>query len=476
MKRPPFLIAALAVIVVAFGVTAALRGRNGEVRYQTSVVDRGDVVEVVGATGTLQAVTTVLVGSQVSGTIQNLYADFNSQVKRGQVIARLDPSLFEARLGQARANLVSARANVDRSRATVTDTKQKLARAQELAAQSLLPQSDLETAKANYDGAAAQQKASEAAVSQAEASVNQAQVDLDHTIIATPIDGVVINRSVDVGQTVAASFQAPTLFVIANDLTHMQVNASIDEADIGRVQAGQDVSFRVDAYADRTFAGRVEQVRLQPTTVQNVVSYNTIISVDNAEQKLMPGMTATVSVIVRKSENALRLRATALRFRPEGFDANKWAEEQRSQRRGGASAESSRPQGDPSPGTADASPVGQHGEDRGERASRRGAPGGMAGGFRGTGGGMPGAGRMATAGRGPSLVFVLNEKGEPEPKAVRLGISDGQFVEVSDGLSEGLAVVTGLEIAGSRPVARPSGSPSTNPFQPQQFRPQQRRQ
>ena len=479
-KRPPFLVSALAVIVLAFGITAALRSRNGEVRYQTSFVDRGDVVELVGATGTLQAVTTVQVGSQVSGTIQNLYADFNSQVKRGQVIARLDASLFLARLGQAKANLASARANVDRSRAAVTDTKQKLDRAQELAAQNLVPKSDLDSARANYDGAVAQLKASEAAVSQAEASVNQAQVDLDHTIIATPIDGVVVNRTVDVGQTVAASFQAPTLFVIANDLTHMQVNASIDEADIGRVQTGQDVSFRVDAHAERTFPGRVVQVRLQPTTVQNVVSYNTIISVDNSEQKLMPGMTATVSVIVRKSENALRIPSSALRFRPDGFDAQKWAETLRSQRRAEASGEAGRTESEPSP-RATESPSGQHGEDRGGRWSRGAGPGGTGpggGGFRGAGGspgggfrGMAGgfAGRTGGAGRGPSIVFVLSDKGTPEPKAVRLGISDGQFVEVRDGLEEGASVITGAEIPGSRAGAgpRPGSSPSSNPFSPQ---------
>lgn len=470
--RPRLLLGALALIVLAFGLTAALRSRNGETRYQTAAVDRGDVVEVVGATGTLQAVTTVQVGSQVSGTIEHLYADFNSVVKRGQVIARLDPSLFQARLGQAQANLAAARANVDRSRAAVLDTKQKYERAQALTAEKLLAAAELDSAKANHDGALAQLKASEAAVSQAQANVKQAEVDLQHTVIATPIDGVVIARNVDVGQTVAASLQAPTLFVIANDLTRMQVNASIDEADIGRVQTGQEVTFRVDAHAERTFQGRVEQVRLQPTTVQNVVSYNTIISVDNSEQKLMPGMTATVSLIVRKSENALRIPSAALRFRPEGFDAARWMESQRTQRRADASGEPGRPQGEASPGAE--SPGGQ----RGARWNRggagggfRGMPGGAAGGAR-TGGGF--TGRMgAAAARGPSVVFVLNDKGVPEPKALGLGISDGQFVEVREGLSEGMRVVTGLELAGARPAARPSGSPSSNPFQPQ--RPQQQR-
>ena len=232
-----------------------LRGRPAPVRFATGSVDRGDVVEVVGATGTLEAVVTVQLGSQVSGTIDSLYADFNSTVKKGQVVARLDPSLFEARLGQARANLLAARANVDRARSSVEDMRQKYERAKELAAQKLLPLTELETAKANYDGAIAQQQANEAAVSQSQANLNQAQVDLSHTIIATPIDGVVISRNVDVGQTVAASFQAPVLFLIANDLTRMRVNASIDEADVGRVREGQEVSFHVDAFPEREFTG-----------------------------------------------------------------------------------------------------------------------------------------------------------------------------------------------------------------------------
>jgi HlyD family secretion protein len=238
-----------------------LRGGTAPARFTTGSVDRGDVVEVVGATGTLEAVVTVQLGSQVSGTIDSLHADFNSTVKKGQVVARLDPSIFEARLGQARANLLAARANVDRARSSVEDMRQKYERAKELAAQKLLPQTELETAKANFDGAVAQLKANEAAESQSQANLNQAQVDLSHTIIATPIDGVVISRNVDVGQTVAASFQAPVLFLIANDLTRMRVNASIDEADVGRVREGQEVSFHVDAFPEREFEGSVEQVR-----------------------------------------------------------------------------------------------------------------------------------------------------------------------------------------------------------------------
>src|SRR6266540_1559359 len=310
---------ALSVVVAAAAALLAFRGRDKEVQYQTTTVERGDIVDVVGATGTLQAVTTVQVGSQVSGTVDSLGADFNSRVKKDQVVARLETSTFDARLSQARANLVAARANVEKAKSTVADTKQKYERAKELSAQQLLPQADLETAKSNFDGAVAALQGAVAAVSQSAASVQQAQVDLTHTVIRAPIDGVVVARNVDVGQTVAASLQAPVLFVIANDLSHMQVNASIDEADVGRVRQGEDVTFHVDAYPNETFTGRVEQVRLQPITVQNVVTYNTLIAVDNPGGRLMPGMTATVSVIVQRRDNVLRLPAAALRFRPEGW-------------------------------------------------------------------------------------------------------------------------------------------------------------
>jgi HlyD family secretion protein len=368
-------------------------------------------------------------------------------VKKGQVLARLDPSLFQARVEQARANVISARANLERSRAEVEDTRQKYERAKALAGEQLLPQSDLDTARANNEAAAAQVKASQASVSQAAASLNQAQVDAEHTVIASPIDGVVIARNVDVGQTVAASLQAPVLFVIANDLRELQVNASIDEADVGRVQTGQEVEFRVDAYPDQTFPGRVQQVRLQPTTVQNVVTYNAIISVDNPQQRLMPGMTATVSIVVRRADDVLRIPAATLRFRPEGFDPSQ------RQRQGQDN------------GTAAAAGPGN----RPERT----------GGTRGAGGG---AGRGWTGGRGAAgepgtrsqTVFVLNEKGEPQPARVRLGISDGQFVEVREGLDQGARVVTGAETDATRgAAARPAASPgASNPFNPQ--RPQRR--
>jgi HlyD family secretion protein len=469
MRLPsPSRIALAAAVVVLAMLVLALRGRHAEARYQTAAADRGDVVDVVGATGTLQAVTTVQVGSQVSGNILWLGADFNSMVKKGQLIARLDPSLFEARVAQMRANLTTAVANVERSLAAVEDAKQKYERAKELAAQSLLAQSDLDSAKATYDGALAQLKASHAAVDQARANLNQAQVDLAHTTISTPIDGVVIARNVDIGQTVAASFQAPVLFVIANDMSQMQVNASIDEADIGRVRQGQEVTFRVDAYPERAFTGRVQQVRLQPITNQNVVTYNTIISVANDDLKLMPGMTATVSVIVESRKDVVRIPATALRFRPEGFEDRRGARGE-----GGVGRRGSRAEGQASPAPAQAE--GQSGTAQAEGGRRwRGE---RADGARGESDAQGGAARaendQGRPGR-PGLVFVLGEDGKPKPTRVRLGISDGRFVEVVEGLEAGATIVTGFEDAAARTGPRPAAAQSTNPFSPGRFQPRSR--
>src|SRR5258705_6719017 len=273
MKRP--LIGLLIVAAIGAGAGAYYVRRGGaEVQIITAPITRGDIVDTVGATGTLQALTTVQVGSQVSGNIQWLGADFNTIVRKGQKIAELDPSLFQAQVEQASANLAQARANLvkseselERARVQLTDAQQKYTRAKELAAKSLLPQSELDAAKIAVDtaqaGVSSQQATvaqTQAAVTQSQASVNQNKVNLQHTIITAPIDGIVIQRSVDVGQTVAASMSAPTLFVIAADLTKMQVNASIDESDVGRIRPGQPVTFRVDAYPGQQFDGTVEQV------------------------------------------------------------------------------------------------------------------------------------------------------------------------------------------------------------------------
>jgi HlyD family secretion protein len=309
----------IAVMAAVTGSAAAYYRANADEdvpAYQTAMVTRGDVVQTVDATGTLEAVTTVQVSTQVSGTIEALHADFNSEVKKGQVVAELDPSLLQTQVEQAQASLVKLQADVERARVEVDDSQAKLRRARELWKQQLIAQTDLETAETTAKQAEAAVKSAEAQVAQARASLNQNQVNLGHTVIRAPIDGIVISRSVDVGQTVAASMSAPTLFVIAQDLAHMQVNASIDESDIGRIRKGQAVAFKVDAYPGDTFHGTVSQVRLEPKTESNVVSYVTIIDVPNPELKLKPGMTANVTIETARQNNVLRVPASALRFRP----------------------------------------------------------------------------------------------------------------------------------------------------------------
>ncbi len=279
-------------------------------------VTRGDIVESVAATGALEAVTTVQIGSQVSGIIQALDADFNSIVRDGDVIARLDPSLFETQIEQARANLLRAEADVERLRVAVDDARTQHQRSVELAAQELISQTELETAEVNVRSATAQLRSADAQVTQARASLNQNEVNLEHTVIRAPIDGIVISRLVDVGQTVAASLQAPELFVIAADLTEMRVIANVDESDVGRIRPEQRVSFVVDAYPDETFAGTVSQIRLEPIVQQNVVTYATVIDAPNPDLKLKPGMTATATIEIARRDDVVRVPNAALRFRP----------------------------------------------------------------------------------------------------------------------------------------------------------------
>lgn len=292
----------------------------GEPQYQTATVTRGDLTQVVTATGQINPVVNVQVGSQISGIIQKLFVDFNSPVTAGQVIAQIDPATYQANRLQAEADLASARAALELANV-------KARRARELLAQQLIPQSD-------FDQVAADLHQTEAAVKTREAALARAQIDLARCTITAPVDGIVISRSVDVGQTVAASLSAPTLFQIANDLTRMQINAYVAEADIGRVEAGQEVEFTVDAFPQRTFRGQVAQVRNAPTTVQNVVTYDTMIAVHNADLQLKPGMTANVSIIITRRSAVLRLPNAALRFR---LPDNGAAAATRGRRTGGAS-------------------------------------------------------------------------------------------------------------------------------------------
>ena len=284
--------------------------------FTLAQVTQGNVIDTVETTGTLQAVTTVQVGTQVSGAIKALHADFNTNVRRGQIIAELEPSLFETQVEQARATLVRQEAELERAKVQVEDTALKLTRSQDLSEQGLIQDAELETAQINARLAQSALRAAEAQMTQVRASLNQSEVSLGHTIIRAPIDGIVISRSVDVGQTVAASMNAPTLYVLAQDLAEMQVNANVDESDIGRIQPGQSVTFRVDAHPDETFTGTVSQVRLEPVVTQNVVSYVTIINVPNPALILKPGMTAMVTVEIARANNVLRIPNGALRYNP----------------------------------------------------------------------------------------------------------------------------------------------------------------
>ena len=322
----------IGVLLAAIGLLTAFKYESKNTpQYFTEKVQKGDIQNVVQATGTINAVTTVQVGSQVSGTIQTLSADFNSHVKKNQVIAQIDPSLFkgallqaEANLANAQANLVAAKANLAKAQATANQSKLDYDRSVALANDGVIPAQQLDAAKATWQSNNAAVGAAQAAVTQANAQVQQnsaavtvAKANLDYTTIKSPIDGTVIARSVDVGQTVAASLQAPTLFTIAQDLTKMQVYVSTDESDVGTIQAGQDVSFKVDAFPKDTFKGKVSAVRLNATTVQNVVTYTTIVDFDNPDMKLFPGMTAYVTVPVATATDVVKVPNGALRFTPD---------------------------------------------------------------------------------------------------------------------------------------------------------------
>jgi HlyD family secretion protein len=302
--------------VVLAGTYARVHGHSAPPRFQTSLASMGDVVRRVAATGTLEAVTSAEVGSQVSGTISALGADFNSIVRKGEVIARIDPSLVDAQIQSARSALAKASADADGAVVAVGDADVKLKQAVALHDRQLIPDADYDAAKIALETANANLESARAQEAEARAALDQALVDRTHTVITAPIDGIVISRNVDVGQTVAASFQAPTLFVIAGDLTRMQLNAGIDESDIGMVHQGQRVTFAVDAYPQDEFVGRVRQVRLQPVVSQNVVTYSTLIDVDNRDLRLKPGMTATLNVEVARSRAVLRVPMAALKYVP----------------------------------------------------------------------------------------------------------------------------------------------------------------
>jgi HlyD family secretion protein len=379
-------------LVVA--VLLASCGRRQPLTYRTDAVTRGPVSEVVNATGDVSAIVTVNVGSQVSGIIDHLYVDFNSVVKKEQLLASLDPRLFRAQLEKAEALLASAKANVEKAQAAYNDSVRIVSRQRELREQGLISQADQDTAVALRDQNAAALSAAKASVLQAKADRDMAATNLVFTRIISPIDGIVVSRSVDVGQTVAAAFQAPTLFLIANDLTKMQILANIDEADVGKVNAGLEAKFTVDAHPGETFSGVIRDVRQAPTTIQNVVTYPAVIDAPNPERKLRQGMTASVTITTARKDEVLRVPNAALRWTPGD----------------GAPQEPPQRQGAPP-------------QARTASAAARGA----------RDGGQPGR-----AGR----VYKVQD-GKPVPVSIRVGFSDGQRTELIEGLAEGDRVIVG---------------------------------
>jgi HlyD family secretion protein len=310
----------LVLLILALGGGAAwwfgFHNAEAPVKFRTAKVERGDLRISVASTGTVQPFLLVQVGTQVTGTIQKLMVDFNSKVKANQIVAQIDPSPFQAKVDQDKANVVKAEADVIRVKANLTQAEKELARARELQKKELISGSDLDTAVANFDSLAAQVQVADASVIQAKAVLDSSMVNLRYTTIISPIDGVVISRNVDVGQTVAASLAAPTIYVISDDMKRMQIQASVAEADIGKIKEAMDVTFTVDAYRTDKFKGKVSQIRLSATTVQNVVTYTVMIDADNPGSKLLPGMTANVAFEIAQYQDVLKVPNAALRFTP----------------------------------------------------------------------------------------------------------------------------------------------------------------
>jgi HlyD family secretion protein len=451
-----WLIAAGVGVLVAVAAYYYARGSAGP-EYTTVAVDRGTIVAGVTATGNVNAVKTVQVGSQVSGNILALYADFNTKVKEGQLVAKIDPAIFQARVDQAsatlesakaavvnaqagvkraeadianaEANVVSQQAEVVKAESAVTDAKTKNARRVELVKQGIIAQEDADTAQSTYDQAVASLDAAKAAVkaaqsnveaikaardaaktlldstaanvNQAIASLKQSQLDLAHTSILAPVDGTVISRNMDVGQTVAASFQAPTIFQIAQDLTKMEVDTNVDESDIAPIRVGQTATFTVDAYPGSPFRGEVREIRQAPINVQNVITYNVVIAVSNPDLKLLPGMTANVRIVTGRADQALRIPLAAVRFRPPTL-----------------------------------APAQQSGRGKNPAAG----------------------GRARTS--ATQTIYVLEGK-QPKPVTVQTGLSDGNFLEILSGLNEGQPVIVGS--SGKAGTAQPSQQQQPSP-------------
>ncbi|HKW87108.1 MAG TPA: efflux RND transporter periplasmic adaptor subunit [Nitrospiraceae bacterium] len=405
MRKVGWIVSVLVLALAVGGYVFFSGERKVPIRYKTAPVERGPVVSVVTATGTINPVVLVQVGTQVSGMIQSLHADFNTIVKAGDVVARIDPAPFQARRDQAAANLQIAKANVARARTDLAQRKRELDRVQSLIKQQFVSQNDVDVAVTAHQGAVAQLELAESQVKQAEATLNSAELDLKYTVIKSPVNGIIIARNVEVGQTVAASFSTPNLFLIALDLTKMQVDTNVSESDIGGITEGKEAAFTVDAYPGQLFRGRIRQVRNAPISVQNVVTYNVVIGVDNRDLRLKPGMTANVSIIVARKDEVLKVPNAALRFTPPKSERTV--------------------SGIPGTGVAQSD------------ADSKGA--------------RP----VLTSGDQAVLsktVWKVGPSGDPEAVPVQLGISDGSATEIVSGdLKEGNAVIVGIELSRAEP-------------------------
>jgi HlyD family secretion protein len=416
------------IIIISFVVMAAIGSyfyfnRTPEISYKTAKIERGTIVSTVAATGNLSAVTTVQVGTQVSGTIQKLYVDYNSRVKKGQAIAEIDPSLFSASVEQSQGNYLSAEANLQKAKIALVDVERTFNRNKQLLSGGIISQGDFDVAETALQTGKAAVKAAEGSLGQARGALMLSKSNLRYSIIRSPVDGVVISRAIDVGQTVAASFSTPTLFTIAQDLTKMQIEVSVDEADISRIQLQQKVSFNVDSYPEQTFRGKVIQIRSAPVINQNVVTYVVVVSVDNSELKLKPGMTANVLIEVAKKDDVLKLPPAALRFKPKtNGDA---AKDKAKSDRNGAPAQ--RPAGGSGPGGTAKSGPGR-GKDRSQQ------------------------------------VFILTD-GKPVASPIKTGIANNNSIELIEStLKEGDEVIIEQVGGETKKKAGAGGSPMGRPF------------
>ncbi|KGQ18412.1 RND family efflux transporter MFP subunit [Lysobacter dokdonensis DS-58] len=465
------------------------KAEAAEGAFRTAAVERGDIRVAISATGTLSAISTVDVGSQISGQVTGVLVDFNDRVRKDQVIARIDPSTYQAQIAQGSAQISSARANLETARATLANAEVDYQRKADLATTQLIARSDLDLAKAARAQARAQVAAAQAQITQQQASTQTSQLNLERTVIRSPVDGVVLTRSIEPGQTVAASLQAPVLFQIAEDLSKMEIVLQIDEADIGQVKAGQAVGFTVDAFPDRTFRGTVQQVRLSATNTNNVITYPVVVSVDNKDEVLLPGMTANAEIEVSRRDDILKLPNAALRFKPADDGADAGAP---TQPRGALAGElpklAAALQLNPAQQSAFDAALKQLQERMAARAAPAAAqqgggsalfgrgPGGPGGSANNAGGGMSGAMRqraqerlnqqfaafrstlddaqrarwdagvasLVTAKRAPIYKLV---DGKPQRAMVRIGVSDGSNTEVSGDIAAGDQVVVGAQRA-----------------------------